>query len=64
MLERERDLGVVCIPLQGILYTLVFMAVDFLMSKKAERMGSYVVYGITLMVTKGVINYWKRVKNQ
>ncbi len=56
--------GVVCIPLQGILYTLVFMGVDFLMSKKAERMGSYVVYGITLMVTMGVINYWKRVKNQ
>ena len=57
-------LGIVRILIEGIIAILVFMGCDFLMDGSVERIRSYVIYGVVLVIMMSVINYWKRVKKE
>lgn len=57
-------LGVVRVLIEGIIAILVFMGCDFLMGGSVERIRSYVIYGVVLVIMMSVINYWKRVKKE
>ncbi len=46
---------------EAILYMVVFMGCDLLMSKEVARFGWYIGYGVVLMIVTTVIRYWKRV---
>lgn len=46
---------------EAILYMVVFMGCDLLMSKEVARFGWYIGYGAVLMIVTTVIRYWKRV---
>lgn len=65
--ERWKENGirdVVRIPVEGILYMLVFMGCDLLISKEVTRFRGYIGYGVILMIVMTVMGYWKRVGKQ
>lgn len=46
---------------EAILYMVVFMGCDLLVSKEVARFRWYIGYGIVLMIVTTVMHYWKRV---
>lgn len=62
--ERWKEDGirsVLRIPVETIIYIVVFMGCDFLISKEVGRIRGYIGYGIILTITMTVTSYWKRV---
>ena len=62
--ERWKEDGirsVLRIPVETIIYIVVFMGCDFLLSKEVRRIRGYIGYGIILTITMTVTSYWKRV---